>query len=447
MYKLLIKQFLRLRTTYLAFGLLLILGGISIAIGKQFLGQQQQDIVKTYKQQEQHLEEQIKFHPDDLGYLIYYTKFFYINSIDNLAGIAIGQRDLNANIQKVGMTSIGNQKYNTDLVNPMRLQVGNLDLSFVIIFLFPLVIIAISFNLLSEEVEKGTWKMIRVQGKSPFSFLLSKLSVRFLMILSTLLSLFLLAKIVLDIPFDSRYFIMIILSVLYLLFWFSVVLLIVSFRKNSNFNAISLLTLWLVLVILLPVAVNKFITNKYPIGEALTMTIKQRDGYHKKWDLDKNSTMQKFYKIYPQFNEYKVKQDGFSWQWYYAMQQIGDEEAKPEQKAMLTKVRSRQRLSEIIADFIPPIKIQLAMNEIAQTGLKNYLSYLNAMSGFHKEIRNEFYPKLFENLPPSSINLKEHKPVFFESSSSVFHLLKAALPIIIMSILLVVIGIFRLRKI
>ncbi len=81
-----------------------------------------------------------------------------------------------------------------------------------------------------------------------------------------------------------------------------------------------LLSVWIFLIIILPAAVNNYVVNKYPVPEALETTVKQRKGYHEKWDLDKKSTMDRFYAHYPQFNEYTLPDKEFSWLWYYAMQ-------------------------------------------------------------------------------------------------------------------------------
>lgn len=344
MYKLLVKKFFRSKTVLLTFGILMVLGILSIATGKQFLNQKQEATVKTIEQQQKHLEIQRSFHKDDIGLLSYYLKFSFINEVQPLAGISIGQSDLNSHIQSVGIVSLGPQKHNTDLVNPMRLQVGNLDMSFLIVFLFPLVIIALNFNLLSEEVEKGTWKMITIQGKSSFKFLLKKLSIRIFFVFGILGVLFLLAKLILKIPFTTNFLYVIIISYLYLLFWFAVCFFVILLRKPSNTNAIVLLASWLMLVVFLPVLVNNYIINKYSVEEAFTMIIKERDSYHEKWDTDKKETLEKFYQHYPQLRKYGFKTEGFSWLWYYAMQQSGDDDSKEEREQMYNKIKKKRSI-------------------------------------------------------------------------------------------------------
>ena len=282
MYTLLIKHFLRTKTVLLAFGILLILGVLSIGTGKQFLNQKQAAITKTIEQQKKHIQTQTHLHKDDLGLLLYYLKFSFINDLNPLSGVSIGQSDLNSHIQNITILNLEGQKYDTDLINPMRLHVGNLDLSFLIIFLFPLIIIALNFNILSEETENGTWKIIAIQSKSPLKFLLKKLSIRVFFVFIILAAIFLLSKIILDIDLSTKFLQIITLSYLYLLFWFALCFSIILLRKSSNTNAILLLTTWFVLVIFLPALINNYVANKFPINEAFTMTIKQRDEYHKK---------------------------------------------------------------------------------------------------------------------------------------------------------------------
>jgi ABC-2 type transport system permease protein len=445
MYFILIKQFFRSKTVLLAFGILMILGVLSIGTGKQFLTKKQEVIAKTKIQQENHIKTQTNLHKDDLGLLLYYLKFSFINPVNSLASISIGQSDLNSHIQNVTILNLEGQKYDTDLVNPMRLHAGNLDISFLIIFLFPLIIIALNFNILSEEIEKGTWKMIIIQGKSSFLYLLKKLSIRLLFVFILLGFLFLLAKIILEIPFNTSFLQIITMSYLYVLFWFSICFFVVLLRKSSNTNAIVLLSSWLVLVVFLPVLVNNYITNKYPVEEAFTMTIKQRDEYHKKWDTDKKETLDKFYDHYPQFSHYELQEEGFSWLWYYAMQQMGDDESKQEKDAMYLKIEKRELLSKKIAQFFPPIQMQLAMNDIANTSLTHQINFLNATTNFHEDLRLQFYPKIFDKKSSSSVNWKNYKPEFYKSDNS-FNLINNILYMVIISLLLIGFGVIRNLK-
>jgi ABC-2 type transport system permease protein len=65
-----------------------------------------------------------------------------------------------------------------------------------------------------------------------------------------------------------------------------------TLQMNSNFNV--LLTTWLFLISFYLALIIRT-QNKYPIPEALELTVKQRNAYHEKWDMDKQETLDKFY--------------------------------------------------------------------------------------------------------------------------------------------------------
>lgn len=414
MYTLLIKHFLRQRATQLAALLLLLLGAISLGVGRQFLDLQRRNIEVVEETQARHIQAQLAAHPDDLGLVLYYLKFAFIKDSAPLAGLAIGQSDLQNNIEHVTILALEGQKYDTDLVSPIKLQTGNLDLSFVITFLFPLVIIALGFNLWHEEVERGTWRMIQIQGSSTYRFLLAKLLIRWALVVLILLLLFVAAKCYLDIPLGRELLLAFAQSLLYLSFWFALVLCVVCLKRSSSVNAVVLLALWLSLTVLIPSALNSYITERYPVGEALELTLKQRDAYHHRWDSDKQATMERFNACYPQYRKYALQDSGFSWHWYYAMQHMGDLESAQERAGMLAKIRQREALSERAAHFLPPVQLQLGLNQLAGTDLSSYLDYLDATTHFHEGKRLGFYDAIFQQLPADSIDWSSYRPEHYQ---------------------------------
>lgn len=312
--------------------------------------------------------------------------------------------------------------------------------------MFPLVLITLTFNLYSEEKEGKTWRLIATQTSSPLSFLFKKLSIRVFFLYVVLAILFLLAIIILQLPINEALMAFITVSVLYLAFWTSLCFIIISFRKNSSFNALTLLSLWIVLTILLPASVNNFVVNTYPVPETLKTMVEQRDGYHKKWDMAKKVTMDKFFAHYPQYKKYPVPEDKFSWLWYYGMQQMGDDESIESSKVMKKKIKLREKVSEAISLAIPTMHAQLTFNQIAQSDLNNHLLFLDHLDKYHEELRLYFYPKIFENYPVKNENWKEFKPKY----ASIVHTINWAnsiLPLVLITIIISLISFFNLRKI
>jgi len=330
-------------------------------------------------------------------------------------------------------------------VNPVNLQSGNLDLSFVIIYLFPLLVIVLTFNVISEETETGTWRIVAVQARSKLLFILSKLAVRLGLLYIILLLLFLIAKFTLNLVFDSNFLWMLGLSMFYIFFWFTLAFLIISFKKSSGYNALLLLSVWLVMIILLPAGMNAYVTSKYPVPEALSTAIAQRDGYHVKWDTDKRTTIEKFYKYYPQFKKYGYPDEGFNWLWYYAMQQMGDDDSKTERDALHTKIALREDTSKKIASILPNMHLQLVFNQLAGTGMGEQISYLDATNEFHEKLRLFFYPKIFEGHKAEVIDWTQLKPEYFRTVNMIKPI-RELFPILLASVLMVLLSIPNIRK-
>ncbi|KUJ63502.1 ABC transporter permease [Flavobacteriaceae bacterium CRH] len=439
MLALLFKNFIRSKGTKIGLLFLLLIAFISLLIGQQFQQKQSKNITEAALYQKEHIARNAKYHKDEMGLLLYYIKFSLVNKTLPINSLAIGQRDVNPSIQSVTIRGFEAQKYDSELNNPSNLLLGNIDFSFVLIYLFPLLIIAFTYNIVSEEKESGTWKIVATQTDNTFSYILKLFYIRILSLIALLTIVFIIAIFLLKIPFNQSLFTFYILSVLYILFWFAVCFYIVSLQKNSNFNAVILLTIWLFMIIILPATINTYIVNKYPVPEALELTLKQRNAYHEKWDMDKKVTLDKFYKHYPQFKSYVLPDAEFSWLWYYAMQQMGDDESAVQSKELETKLEQRNQASHLIAQFVPTLHTQIQLNEIAKSDLENQLLFLKKTKEFHEKMRLYFYPKIFDNTAVEKENWSKFKVETF-SDESKMSFTKAFLPLLVFNLLLIGFG-------
>ena len=419
MYRLAFRQFIRSRSVVIALALFLLTGIVSIVIGKQFLAKQQAAVEAVTQLQQEQIKRNVAYIPDQFGLLLYYLRFAYVNTPDPVAALAIGQQDVNTGIQYLTVRGLEGQRYDTGLYNPYNQLIGNLDLSFVILFLFPLLIIAFNFNVLSQENEQGTWPLVKVQERRPVLFILRKLSIRLIVVLALLLVLLALAVIVVSLPLTEHLLAYCVTAVLYVLCWFAVCFVVIALRKSSSISALALLSTWVMLCLLLPAIVNNYLTVRYPVKEAYSTFIKQRDGYHTKWDANADSTMAAFFRHYPLFSNYTWNSPKFNYMWYYAMQQLGDDEAAPQTAAMRQKLLQRQASAGAVARFFPSMHAQVQFTGIAGTGLDRHLQFLDSTAVFHENHRLHFYPKIFGDSAVATEQWDRHVPNFFQPPNPV----------------------------
>lgn len=432
---LLIKNFVRSKGLMLGLLLLLISGLVSLTIGKQFLEKNAQIIEKTAHYQQENIDRYVQNVNKEMGLLLYYLRFGLVNQTPNLAGLSIGQRDINPSIISVTIRNLEEQKYTTDLMNPMYQLLGNLDFSFVLLYFFPLIIIAFCFNIISEEKEEGTWSLLLTQAQSPQKVLLWKLAIRYFSILMVLFILLITAKFYLSIELDLAFIAFILVAILYISFWFCISWLVVSWQKGSSQNALILLITWVMLTIIIPASANATVAAIYPVPEAFKTTLDSREAYHSKWDKAKEPTIEKFYQHYPQFRKYKHPQGhDYSWLWYYAAQQMADDESMVSSQQLKEKLQQREYLVQIIGWVVPSINTQLSFNQLSLTDIQNNLNFWKALENFHEQKRLYFYPKIFAEMPVNQENWKQFHLASFHDNV-IIHWVSTIFPMLFISLL------------
>lgn len=97
------------------------------------------------------------------AYAWYRHEYHAILPPHGLSHMSLGQRDIEPYYYKLTGTSLYYQLFQSELANPLKLYVGNFDISFVLIYLFPLLIIAFTYGLYAEEKENGMLPLLRLQ--------------------------------------------------------------------------------------------------------------------------------------------------------------------------------------------------------------------------------------------------------------------------------------------
>jgi len=446
-YQLEFKIFFRNRAVWSGILILLISGFAGLYFGKKFIEKQEAVIEKANVLQQEKTAHNIRLHAEDLGLLLFYNKFSIAHMPSPWAAFANGQRDINPYLMSVSILGLEGQMYDTDLNNPSTLLLGNMDLAFVIIFLFPLVIIAFSYNIVSAEQESGVWGLVKSQSGLPLPIILRKFSIRMITIFAVLLILMAAAAVYLQLAVDLHFVMVLMVLSLYVLFWFALSFWVISGNKSSSYNAVTLIACWVVLNIIGPAVLNVWLTKKYPIPEAMETVIHQREGNHEKWDREKHVTMDKFYEHYPQFKKFPFPSAlTFSWYWYYAMQQMGDDEAAESAGHMMKKLDDRQGFTNASAVLFPGIQTQLGLNELAGSDLQSHLNFLKALKAYHEQLRLSFYPVIFTGGTARDIDWKKLKVEHYVNPSSSRKVLQNLLVVMAFSLLLLLAGLYNFRK-
>lgn len=400
-----LQKFIRNRGLLTGFAIVLLFGIYGIYYGNNIISKQRHNLDAVKTLENNYINTLIEQRPDtSIGHEIYYAFFYSYNYPQPWASFAIGQRDvLNYNI-KAKILALEGQIYDNELTNPLSLQVGNLDLSFVFIYLLPLLIIALSFNLISEERENGVWAILRTQRASVLGIIWGKLLVRYLAVILLIVVLLFGAMLIFQ-SADWRIFAQILgITWLYISFWFALLWFINSWGFSSSFNAIMAISIWIVLCVLMPALGNVWINTRTPVPESLETALIQRQAYHEKWDMPKHIVMEQFYQEYPEYRKYKVPEKIYYHSgWYYAMQYVADKAAKQASQALEAKLLSREQQAICLGYFLPSLGLQQSYNALVNTGLQSQIDYLHSVRKYHQNIREFFYPYIFEEYKTKNV--------------------------------------------
>lgn len=380
--------------------LILLVGIYAIDQGSRTIDQQRRVLSESQRIENEHWERMIQLHanPDPLNTL-YYLNFFTRHEPSRYATLSLGLRDVNPYNLKIRILSLEGQLYDSELTNAATRATGNFDLAFLLVFLYPLLLIALLHNTISEDRENGTWPIVRFQAQRIEWLSAIRLLLRFGLVLAVWWLTLLIAIIRLDLPIDRRLLMIGLGSTLYLLFWFGLSAALATSRHSSNRIALQLFSIWLALTIVIPGSINLALNRLLPAGEAFEVVIRQREGYHQQWDVPKSETMARFFTSYPEYASFVAPADRFSWGWYYAAQHIGDLEAASAVRELRRKLIRRADWIERTGWLIPSVNLQILFNRVARTDLESHLGYLDSVRSYHEQLRRRLYPALMSSEP------------------------------------------------
>ena len=344
-----------------------------------------------------------KTDPGDIAYNLFHLTF---DPPTDLAFIALGQRNERPWLHRLRMLALEGQIHETNDSNPEILILGQLDFTFFLSVLVPLIIISLLFDIEGRERREGRYELICAA---------SPLGSRVFHIRAAVRSLLLSAAIILPLiaaAISNDLTILAFLSVLGLIF-FQIVLWVIFCRivtyiiPEAVTAALSLVTLWLLFTVLTPIIGKTAVENSLPVPNGGTILLTQRETVNAAWDLPKETTMDAFIHIYPEWKAQATIHRPFEWKWYYAFQEMGDQAAQPKSWALYQGMTDRHEAMALVALLSPALFIERAMTELAGTDVLQHLRYVQCARAFHADLRHFYYPYLFNEKAMSENDLAQ----------------------------------------
>lgn len=317
-----------------------------------------------------------------------------------LAALSIGQSDLLPYYVKVTTDAKENVTAGAELENPHRLLTGRFDLAFVLIYLYPLLVLAFSYNLLSAEKEQGTLALAVSQPVSIGTLAVGKVAIRFAVFVVTLATLAGVAVAVAgvdlagdDVPVRLALWLGAVAT--YGLVWFALALLVASFGRPSSTNAMALAALWLTFVILVPSILNMGATTLYPVPSRVEMIQAVREASDEA--NERGATLlARYYEDHPELAVGGADQAMTDFN-IIRVAVTSDVEARvrPVLDRYERQIAAQRRVVSRLRLLSPAILMQDALNDISGTGTARHQHFFQQVAVFHEQWRNHFVPLIF----------------------------------------------------
>lgn len=292
---------------------------------------------------------------------------------------SIGQSENYGYYKKIGFWS---SAYDSDMVeeiaNPERLQMGTLDFSFTVLFLMPLVVLVLLYNLKSFEEETGFLKLISVQFPSTRMWLFIRTVFYFVVLLLVLSSLVLFGSFLTPVFEESSRSILAVLGTIvhYTLFWFIVYFMVLLNGRSIWSNALMMSGLYLLFTFIVPAAVHQGLAINYP-PNLMTELIDVREEGEEIYDYSDEAFEVEMLRLFPELEGSAAMMDSTMFQsarrWSVAA--LRNEIVMDRIENILEEEEKRNAYVRSTMWFNPLTYFQNRFNRIAQNHFMDYLEY------------------------------------------------------------------------
>lgn len=288
-----------------------------------------------------------------------------------------------------------------EIENPLHLLSGRFDLAFVILYLYPLVILALSYSLLSAEKENGTLAMTLSQPVSLRSLVTGKILVRFTFTLVVAVLLTTIAALAggcdLSAPGAILRLLLWIATVsAYGAFWFSLGALVNAGGRGSATNALILAGSWLASVLLIPSVLNVIVKSLHPVPSRVEMIQAMRETSRELAE-QRGQLLSRFLDDHPELvsadgkvqNEFAVRNAALALEM--------DRRMGPIHARFEDQVQKQQQLIDRYRFLSPAILAQSALYDLAGTGAARHQYFVQQVAAFQRQWRDFFQPMALRN--------------------------------------------------
>ena len=259
-------------------------------------------MIIQYEEIEQGIIDKPRRDPTIPYWTIWNTPSYAFKSPSPMMVFSLGQSEQYGYYKRVtNWSTIFDSDLAEEIANPERIAIGTLDFNFVLLYLAPILVIILLFNIGGLEKDLRFDNLIFLNNISKEQWLLTRFSFYYILTFSLLF--------ILTIPYaffsgvfqgdGQQYINFLLIILLYLLMWFTIFFLVNVSGNGSSDQAVKMISIWLAFCIIIPGAVHQFSSLKYRDNYMTDYLDVSRDQSNKIFELPTETLREELLKAFP----------------------------------------------------------------------------------------------------------------------------------------------------
>ncbi len=312
--------------------------------------------------------------------------------------LAIGQSDLMPGFEVVSLWKPdASTSQKAELENPSLLLTGRFDLAFVLVWLFPLFLLGLIYDLIAGDRESGTLRMVLAQGTRPWGWMSARALVRAAPVIGLALAATLVAVLRAEPSAASVHTALPFAVVLaYGAFWIALALAVNAVARNAAGAATALGATWVLFVLVMPALLNVAVEALYPTPSRAELVAETRRA---SGDAEKrgNELLNSFYDLHPELAPPGARGDPAGR--LLTVQAEVAEATQPVRERFDAQLALQQAAVGRWRVASPAIAAHEALTDLAGTGYWRYRAYREQVASLRREVADFYAPLIHRRAP------------------------------------------------
>ena len=309
-----------------------------------------------------------------------------------LATLAAGQSDVYPSYLKVTARHADALVTGDQVEHPLALAAGHFDVAFVVLFLYPLLIFAVSFDLTASERDRGTLRMVLSQPITLGELVTGKMIARALLLGVPVVLIPLLASLGAPFMLVAAWTLAVIA---YGTIWHGIALVVNARGWNAATNALVLAGIWLLFAVVGPATINLLIEIAYPMPSRVEAAVQARAATQDA-TVQGSRQLGQFLQDHP--TSANIGRDGmrqFAQLQAARDRQIADRMQEVD-RSFEQQLQRQRRLASWLSALSPTMVAQQVLLDAAGTGTSRFEWFETSARAFQEQWRAYFEPKVLD---------------------------------------------------